>query len=75
VAAASASDRLTRMQHDHLDGTVSATHVHLDHGNCLEVIVLRGEAARVRAIGHKLAGARGVKHGNLTCTTTGAALP
>lgn len=41
--------RLMRMQHDDHDIIVTTLHVHLDHYNCLEVLVLKGEAARVRA--------------------------
>jgi CopG family nickel-responsive transcriptional regulator len=67
--------RLTSLQHDFHDVIISTTHVHLDHDNCLEVVLLRGPADRVRAVGHRLAAIRGVKHGKLTCTTTGADLP
>ena len=46
-------------------------HVHLDARYCLEVIVLRGANARIRAIAHTLLGTKGVKHGKLVTTTTG----
>src|SRR3954465_5013477 len=32
------SERLTEIQHMHLDRVVTTTHVHLDHRRCLEVI-------------------------------------
>ena len=41
--------RLTNSFHDHHDLSLSAMHVHLDHGTCLEVAVLRGEAQRGEA--------------------------
>jgi len=66
--------RLTEVQHDHHDLIISTVHVHLDHHNCLEVLVLKGEAARVRVLGEKLVSTRGIKHGKLTFTTTGAGL-
>ncbi|MBM3500694.1 MAG: nickel-responsive transcriptional regulator NikR, partial [Armatimonadetes bacterium] len=34
--------RLTELQHAHHDAIACATHVHLDHDDCLEVIVVRG---------------------------------
>ncbi|NLH98435.1 MAG: nickel-responsive transcriptional regulator NikR [Chthonomonadales bacterium] len=68
------TDRLTRLQHDYHDVVLSTTHVHLDHDNCLEVIILRGPVERVRAIGNRLMSIRGVKHGKMTCTSSGAGL-
>jgi CopG family nickel-responsive transcriptional regulator len=38
------SEKLTGMQHEHHHEIVSTLHVHLDHDQCLEVLVLRGEA-------------------------------
>lgn len=59
------SEKLTEMQHEHHDAIVSTLHVHLDHHNCLEVIVLRGKAADVQAIAARLIAAKGVKQGRL----------
>jgi CopG family nickel-responsive transcriptional regulator len=68
------ADRLTDLQHDHHDRIVSTLHVHLDHHNCLEVLVVKGEAARIKAIADALIGVKGVKHGKLVMTTTGQGL-
>ncbi len=68
------SDKLTAMQHDHYHHILSSLHVHLDHDNCLEVLVLRGRAGDVRKFADTLISARGVKHGRLTITSTGAGL-
>ena len=38
------AERLTELQHQHLDRVVTTTHVHLDARRCLEVILLRGPA-------------------------------
>jgi len=66
---------LTNIQHDHHDVIVSTLHVHLDHDNCLEVLVVRGQAQQVKKIADELLTARGVKHGKLTVTTTGREMP
>jgi CopG family nickel-responsive transcriptional regulator len=66
---------LTDLQHDHLHSILSAMHVHLDHHNCLEVLVVRGRASTLKAFADRLIGAKGVKHGKLTITTTGKDLP
>jgi CopG family nickel-responsive transcriptional regulator len=66
---------LTDIQHDHHEVIVSALHVHLDHHNCLEVLVVRGKAGLIKKIADELIAAKGVKHGKLTVTTTGKDLP
>ena len=43
--------------------------IHLDRDNCLEVVILKGKASRVKKIADKLISMRGVKHGKLTLTT------
>ncbi len=62
---------LTGIQHDHHDVIISTMHVHLDHHNCLEVLVVRGQGHVIRKIADELLAAKGVKHGRLTITTTG----
>ena len=66
---------LTDIQHDHHEVIVSTLHVHLDHHNCLEVLVVRGQAKTVKKIADELIAAKGVKHGKLTVTSTGKDLP
>ena len=62
---------LTDIQHDHHDVILSTVHVHLDHHNCLEVLLVRGPGNIIRQIADALITAKGVKHGKLTVTTTG----
>jgi len=62
---------LTDIQHDHHDVILSTVHVHLDHHNCLEVLLVRGPGNVIRQIADALITAKGVKHGKLTVTTTG----
>ena len=68
------ANSLNAKQHEHYHEVLSTLHVHLDHHNCLEVIVLRGRAAEVRRLANHLLSARGVKHGKLVSTTTGSGL-
>ena len=65
---------LTGIQHDHHETIISTLHVHLDHTNCLEVLVVRGRAGAIRKMADSLIAAKGVKHGKLTITTTGSDL-
>lgn len=66
------SEALTEMQHTALGCVISTTHVHLDHDNCLEFIAVKGEARAIEALAGRLTSLRGVKHGELTATSTGS---
>ena len=67
-------DKLTEVQHDHHDMIISSSHVHLDHHNCLEVIIVKGEAGSVRELADRLKATRGVKSSELTSASTGQKL-
>jgi CopG family nickel-responsive transcriptional regulator len=66
------AQKLTEIQHKKHDLIVSAVHVHLDAHNCLEVLIMRGSSEDVKKVGELLISTRGVKHGKITMTTTGA---
>jgi CopG family nickel-responsive transcriptional regulator len=68
------SRRLTAIQHDYYKLIVSSQHVHLDHDNCLEIIVVRGKPAEVEQLSHKLKSAKGVKYASLSAASTGVNL-
>jgi CopG family nickel-responsive transcriptional regulator len=57
--------RLTEVQHDHQALILASTHVHLSHDLCLESILLRGPASKLRALADKLKALKGVHHGAL----------
>ena len=40
-------DRLTEVQHRYYEAIMTSLHVHLDHDNCLEVILVRGKSPLV----------------------------
>lgn len=65
------AQKLTEIQHEVHEVILSTLHVHLDHHNCLEVLVLKGEAETIKSLGQRLISTKGVKHGNLGLTTTG----
>jgi CopG family nickel-responsive transcriptional regulator len=68
------NDKLTGIQHEFHHSILSTLHVHLDHDNCLEVLIVRGKSAEVRRVADVLISTKGVKHGRLTITTSGAEL-
>lgn len=59
------AERLTNLQHHAHDLVVSSMHVHLDHENCLESVILRGPTEEVRRFADLLSAERGVRHGAL----------
>ncbi|MBG0776025.1 MAG: nickel-responsive transcriptional regulator NikR [Desulfovibrionaceae bacterium] len=65
------AQRLTEIQHDAHEIIITSLHVHLDHHNCLEVLVLRGPGEEVRTFAQKLISTKGVLHGQLNLTSTG----
>lgn len=65
------NDKLLDLQHDHHDSILSTLHVHLDHENCLEVLLIKGKAAAVNEIANALISTKGVKHGRLTLSSSG----
>jgi len=57
---------LTEIQHEHSDLIKSSVHVHLDHDNCLEIIVSEGEGKRVKELAEQMMALKGVKYVKLS---------
>ncbi|MDH5378135.1 MAG: nickel-responsive transcriptional regulator NikR [Gammaproteobacteria bacterium] len=57
--------RITSAHHSHHDLTLSTMHVHLDHDNCLEIVVLKGETEHVKEFANTVMAVRGVRHGDV----------
>jgi CopG family transcriptional regulator, nickel-responsive regulator len=59
------AERLTTLQHRHHHLVLSSMHVHLDHDDCLETLMLRGATAEVSAFANTLMAESQVRHGLL----------
>lgn len=57
--------KLTDIQHHFHNQIVAATHIHLDHHNCAEVVIIKGKSGSVKQVADKLIATKGVKHGKL----------
>jgi CopG family nickel-responsive transcriptional regulator len=68
------SDKLIEMQHEHHEMVLSSLHVHLDHHNCLEVLIVKGKVEKVRRLADALISTKGVRHGQLAITASKSAL-
>jgi CopG family nickel-responsive transcriptional regulator len=67
--------KLTSVQHNFHDIVISSQHVHLDHSNCLEIVVVKGKPKKVARLLSALKSTKGIKHTGLTMTTTGKEMP
>ena len=63
------TEKLTELQHANHGLVVSTSHAHLDHDACLEVLIVRGRSAQVKAFAGRLIGLKGVQHGRLVVTS------
>jgi CopG family transcriptional regulator, nickel-responsive regulator len=65
------TEKLVEVQHRAGGTVLAATHVHLDHHNCLEVIIMKGRGGDLKDLANGILSLRGVKHGQLVITSTG----
>ncbi|WP_158791486.1 nickel-responsive transcriptional regulator NikR [Granulicella sp. L60] len=68
------SERLTAAQHDAGAMVLAATHVHLDHHYCLEVIIMKGRSKDIQTMADRIRALRGVELGKLVLTNSGKEL-
>ena len=64
-------NNLTNIQHDYHKYIISSQHIHLDHDNCFEIVVVKGKPNQLEELANKLKAAKGVKHASLSLATTG----
>ncbi|NOZ48024.1 MAG: nickel-responsive transcriptional regulator NikR [Chlorobi bacterium] len=62
-------NKSTEIQHNYHHSILSVQHVHLDHNNCLESILVKGKAVELKALSEKLISIKGIQHGKLVTTT------
>jgi CopG family nickel-responsive transcriptional regulator len=65
------SEKLTDAQHSAGAMVLAATHVHLDHHYCLEVIIMKGKSKEIQGIADRILALRGVELGKLVLTNSG----
>jgi CopG family nickel-responsive transcriptional regulator len=62
------TNKLLDLQHNHHNEILSTTHIHIDHHNCLEVLVLKGKAGQIQKLADNIKALKGIKHGELVIT-------
>ncbi|MFZ3216008.1 MAG: nickel-responsive transcriptional regulator NikR [Candidatus Acidiferrales bacterium] len=68
-------EKMVEAQHRAGSKVLAATHVHLDHHNCLEVVIMKGRGGELRDLANGILSLRGVKHGKFVLTTTAKDVP
>ena len=64
------TNKLLDLQHRHHDAILTTSHVHIDHHNCLEVLVLKGKTKNIQQLADAIKSLKGIKHGELVLTTS-----
>ena len=62
------TNKLLELQHNHNNEILSTTHIHVDHHNCLEVLVLKGKSGRIQKLADSIKALKGIKNGELVIT-------
>jgi CopG family nickel-responsive transcriptional regulator len=62
------ANKLMDLQHNHTNEILSTTHIHIDHNNCLEVLIIKGNSGRVQKLADSIKALKGIKNGELVIT-------
>jgi len=68
-------EKVTSIQHDFGDIITATMHMHMDHDNCMEIIIIRGDAKKIRDLTDKLTAQKGIKQVKLTVMAPGDKIP
>ncbi len=56
------TENLTSIQHGYLNQIYGSFHIHLDHSNCMEILIAKGKPKLIKQIADKLGSTKGVKY-------------
>ncbi|MFW5990066.1 MAG: nickel-responsive transcriptional regulator NikR [Campylobacterales bacterium] len=60
------SQKMIELQHQKYLDILCNTHMHIDHHNCLETIIIKGDAQTIENLSIQIGGLKGVKFSKLT---------
>ncbi|MCL5771883.1 MAG: nickel-responsive transcriptional regulator NikR [Actinobacteria bacterium] len=64
-------DNIVDIQHDYQNFIISSQHIHLDHHNCMEIIVVKGIMGKLTELEALLKATKGIKHTTFAKSTLG----
>ncbi len=67
-------NKVLDVQHDYHANILSSQHIHMDHHNCLEVIVTKGTSQDIEKLHQALKSIKSVKHAGFMMATNGESL-
>ena len=56
------ANRVNQLQHAHHHVVIASQHVHLDHDNCMETVILQGKIADVEECANAISSQTGITH-------------
>jgi CopG family transcriptional regulator, nickel-responsive regulator len=56
------ANRVNQLQHAHHHVVTASQHVHLDHDNCMETVILQGKISEVEACVNAISSQTGITH-------------
>jgi len=65
-------EKLLEIQHARHENIISTMHMHIDERNCMEILAVKGYPNEIRELADKIMSCKGVKHGRLVMSITGA---
>jgi CopG family transcriptional regulator, nickel-responsive regulator len=63
-------NKLTDIQHDFQEIILSSQHIHLNHHNCFEIVIVKGEKGIIEKLAALIKAAKGVEHSSLRLAGT-----
>ena len=60
------SDKLTEVQHSHMQNITTTIHMHLDHDLCMEIVAIQGELGDLKRLTNEIGSIKGVLRCKLT---------
>ena len=64
-------NKMLNIQHNFDKIIISTQHIHLDHNNCLEIVVTKGKVKEILNLLSNIRTIKGIKHSDLIMTTAG----
>lgn len=58
--------KLTDIQHDFQERIISSQHIHIDHHNCFEIIIVKGAKKEAEKLFAKIKGTKGIRNASLS---------
>jgi CopG family nickel-responsive transcriptional regulator len=59
-------EKITDYQHENYKSIISTTHIHIDEKNCLEIVLMKDRAKKIKKIAEEIFSLKGVNNGQVS---------